>query len=610
MNEWKMRGKERSPEQTIAKVQQILGTLGFTATIDELERDVESCYSCHVTLDGPTGGIVGTNGKGMSADLCHASAFGEMMERLSNRIFSAMPRADDPDMADYINEEFPLYDVWSSEQNYVVEYLKDRIAATVENDSGLFSKEYQVNAALEKLAPKALGGKFLTLPYYDITEDKFVYLPSWTLIFTGSNGMAAGNTLEEALVEGLSELIERYSQMQLFDGEIIPPQIPREYIAKYPHILGIIDDIEKTGRYSVRVLDCSLGKKLPVVCGVVADRQTGCFGVKFGAQPNIAIAMERVFTELLQGTKLDKAANNSSPVFDKSRKSKRLDKWNSIKITASSMPAQLLMDDATYSFEPWESVSGKSNSEIMMSMIRQLEGLGSRVFVRDASYLGFPAVNIYATGVCEVRPVDFLELKHNILSYAVQDYFTRLDTLTDKEVAELAIFALSKRGSVIENSINVMTQLFFTEKFLFDPFDADVLYAACLYRLGKYKDAAAVFGSLLSLKDYMTREDDKLLIRAVYTWTDAIAEDESQERVYQVIKHLYPDAADKVRDIFGDPAHILEKLYPVCGGKPCTEITEGGCRYRAVHDFYKMLFDAEKANPVDREKIRAVFLGK
>ncbi len=610
MNEWEMRGKERSPEQTIAKVNEILASLGLTAHVKDMDRDVEDCYSCRVTVDGPTDGLIGTNGKGMSEQLCHASAYGELMERLSNRLFNSMIRLDDPDIEDMHIEEHPLYDVWSEEQPYVAQYLKDRIVQTVTDDHPFLSKEYLVNLALEKLTPDKLGGKSLTVPYYSVLDDKFEYLPMWTITFTGSNGMAAGNTLEEALVEGISELLERYSQMQIFDGDIIPPQVPREYIARFPHILKIIDDIESTGRYKVRVLDCSLGKKLPVVCGVVADLKTGGFGVKFGAQPNIAIAMERVFTELMQGSRLEYSTNLSSPDFARFKASRRLDKWNSIKVASTSMPAQLLMDDATYSFEPWEDVSAKTNPEIMKSMIALMESFGSKVFVRDASYLGFPAVNIYATIFSEVRPVDMLELKHNILAKSVQEYFTRIDTLADKEVLDLAVYAASKRGSVIENSINAISQLFFTEKFMFEPFDADMLYCACLIRLGKHREAASVLSFLVSMKDIMSDEDDKLLVRAAYTWENGIAEGETPDHVYQAVKNLYPAFADKVRDVFGDPAHILEKLYPVCGSKPCTEITEGGCRYSAIHDIYKLLVDAERKNPVDPENIRAVFRGK
>ncbi len=610
MNEWRMRGKEMSPEQTIENAKRILKSLGLKATLKDIDPDVENCFSCRLTIDGPAGYLFGTNGKGMTIELCHASAYGEMMERMANRVFSAMPRFDDPQVGEYVNEQFPMYDVWSDKQPFVTKYLKERIAASIKTENPFFSNEYQVNYAIEKLAPKAMNGKFMTMPFYSLSDDRVEYLPPWITVFTGSNGLAAGNTLEEALVEGLSELLERYSQMQIFDGEIIPPRIPREFIARFPHIMKIIENIEASGRYKVRVLDCSLEKKLPVVCGLIIDLETGGFGVKFGAQPNIAVAMERVFTESMQGNRLQHFANYSRPDFVNNSPSRRVDKWNSIKVASASMPAQLLMDDATYPFIPWGEEQGRSNTEMMWSMIHLMENLGSKIFVRDASYLGFPAVNIYATGISEVKPVDFLELKHNILWYHVQEYFTRINSLTDEEVEEIAVLASSRRGSVLENTISAISQLFFDKSFLFEPFDADLLYAACMFRLGKMKEVESVFSFLVSVKDQMVKEEDRLLVKAVHTWMTGLLAGESQDRVYLVVKKLYPSQVSRVKEIFGDPARVLEKLYPICRGKACTEIHEGGCCYSAIHDFYKLLFDAEKQHPVDQNVIRAVFLNR
>ena len=601
-----MRGKEKSPKETIKKAQEIIRRLGLHETIMDLEQDVEGCYSCRLTINSPIGDMIGTNGKGMTIELSHASAYGEMMERLSNRMFSAMPRFDDPRLSEFVDKRFPLYSVWSDNQPYAVRYLKERIANTIQTESPLFSKEYQLNCAIEKLAPETLNGKFMTLPFYSITDDTIEYLPSWTVIFTGSNGMAAGNTLEEAIVEALSELLERYSQSLIFDGKIIPPQIPRSFIAQFPHILQIIENIENRGKYKVRVLDCSLGKNLPVVCGLIIDLETGRFGVKFGAQPNIAVALERVFTESMQGSKLEQFANNTKPNFADFSPNRRLDKWNSIKVSSAAMPAQLLMNDATYPFIPWGEKQGRSNNEMMWSMLHLMENLGSHVFIRDASYLGFPAVNIYATGISEVRPVDFLEIKHNILWYDVQKLLTHLHDITNDDVKKIALLAVSRRGSVIENSYNSMSQLFFNKQFIFAPFDADLLYAACLYRLGQLEQAVNVFLYLESVADYMSNPEDKLFIKAVHTWMKGIAGKKPRERVLEVVQNLYPSYAEKVKDLFWVPELVLEKLYPDCKGKFCTEITEYGCQYNAIFDFYKLLFDAEKSHPTNPEELRSI----
>ena len=52
----------------------------------------------------------------------------------------------------------------------------------------------------------------------------------------GSNGMSAGNTKEEALVEGISELIERYVQQEVILKNLRLPDFPTSYIKNYSSV--------------------------------------------------------------------------------------------------------------------------------------------------------------------------------------------------------------------------------------------------------------------------------------------------------------------------------------------------------------------------------------
>ena len=599
MNEWKMRGKEASPEQTVQKIKDILSSCGLSAAMHELPQDLQDCYSCRLVIDGPTGGLMGTNGKGMTMALSHASAYGEMMERLENRMFLAMPRDDDEDIEELLLRDTPLCDVHDEEQEEAVTYLTERLAASMPTEPFFMTREEAVKSLLEKLAPEKLNGKFSTKPFFSLRKQKWVYLPDWISIFTGSNGYAAGNTPAEALVEAISELLERYSQMQVLDGKVIPPQIPRAYLEKYPHILKVIREIESSGRYRVRVLDCSLEQELPVVAGVIIDTQTGKFGVKFGSQPNMAVALERVFTESMQGNRLETFANGSSPFYVLPDGVLRADKWNSMKVAASNMPAQLLMDKASYAFVPWGDTEGRSNTELMWDLFRLLEKLGADVYVRDASYLGFPALNVYATGISEVIPVDILELKIHILDRKVQKYFRRIDTLTDAEVKDLAAYASIKRGAVLENNISCISHLYFRDEMPGTPFEADMLLAACQYRLGEDREVLDILSGLLNLPAYFSPEQYRF-VRGVYFYVQALSLGQTEENAFAVIKNLCGKEADRVRDAFCSRDRVLAKLYPVCGNKPAAQITEGGCVYGAVHAFYKRLVEAENAHPADR----------
>jgi len=606
LKDWQLRGKESSPEMTVEKIKRILKEYEFETSMQDMEQDLKDCYSCRLTINGPTAGYMGTNGKGMTKALSYASAYGEMMERVENRIFLATPRYDDEKYEDFLLNDAPLYDVRDAEQEECILQLKKKIASTVKNVPIFTTADEVVNTLFEKIAPIKLNGKFGTMPYFSIRKQKWVYLPDWLCIFTGSNGCAAGNTPAEAMVEGISELLERYSQMEILDCEIIPPQIPKEYIARYPHIYKIIDEIESNGRYKVRVLDCSLGKGLPVVCGMIIDTFTGKFGVKFGAQPNMAVALERVFTESMQGNHLESFSNASNPFYTLPDGSFRNDKWNSMKIAASSMPATLLMDDPSYEFVPWGEDVGHDNVKLMWDMIEKMEELGADIYVRDASYLGFPCVNIYATGITECIPIDQLELKIHLLGNHVQQYFRRIDTLTDEEVSDLATFASIKRGAVLENKIDGISHLYFKDEMPGTPFEADFLLAACQYRLGNIEATLKVLSEILRHGSYLSKRQLRF-VRGSYFYIQGLFTGRSEKNAYDVVSNLCGDVAEEVRESFMDRQLVLGKLYPVCHNKPCNEIDEAGSPYKAIHDFFKVLVKAENDHPADRKVFEELF---
>ncbi|MDO4478683.1 MAG: YcaO-like family protein [Lachnospiraceae bacterium] len=606
MKDWQIRGKECSPEETVQKVQGILRSLDLKTNMVDMDEDVENLFSCRISLDGPVGDVFGSNGKGMTKELSHASAHGELMERLSNRMFLQSPRYDDPRRIEFVGAVGKLQDIRAKDLPEAVANLKKKIADSINAKNVLVPREYMVDMVLEGISPDAHKGRFIAYPYYSHKKDCFEYFPEWMLLFTGSNGMAAGNTLEEAIVEGLSEIMERHAQMALYEGKIIPPEIPRDYLKTFPHIYQIIENIESRGHYAVRVLDCSLGKGLPAVCGVIIDLETGKFSAKFGAQPHMAIALERVFTESMQGSALQATANRSYADFCMSSEKSRLNKWNSMKSTSSNVPAQFLMDDPSYPFRPWDNMDGMSNREIMLSLIQKIESFGSDVYIRDVSYLGFPAVHIIATDFSEVLPLDLTELKQKKLSIDVSKYFARIENLTDAEVREMALFAYIKSGSFFENTLPVMSMMSYTEPSLFAPFDCDVLRAACCYRLGDYNTAAAIFSRLNDMKDYLS-EKDRLLIGAVMTWSNGMKDGINPEQIYQVVKRLYPNQAEKVRDMLGDPKRVLEKIYPVIKVKSLKGLEEAGSAYEDMYRIYKKLIDIENNNPVDPENIRSLF---
>lgn len=57
--------------------------------------------------------------------------------------------------------------------------------------------------------------------------------------------MCAGNSPEEALVQGLSEIIERVVQRRIFTEKPALPDVPEEYIQQFPYVYEIIQKLKE-----------------------------------------------------------------------------------------------------------------------------------------------------------------------------------------------------------------------------------------------------------------------------------------------------------------------------------------------------------------------------
>ncbi len=150
-------------------------------------------------------------------------------------------------------------------------------------------------------------------PVYSLNEKKFKYLPSCfsyaqysvedeTNLFSypDSNGSAAGNSIEEAILQGFLELIERdsvaiwwYNMIQKSEVDLLSFQ--------EPYYLQLIE-YYKTLNRSLYVLDLTSDLQIPTFAAISHrlndQKENILFG--FGAHVNAHIALERSIVELNQ----------------------------------------------------------------------------------------------------------------------------------------------------------------------------------------------------------------------------------------------------------------------------------------------------------------------
>ena len=272
---------------------------------------------------------------------------------------------------------------------------------------------WQKMALLSKIAKKCHGledDTIRVIPYVDLFEEKIVYLPFALITLFGiSNGMTAGNTIEEALVQGISETYERYVHFTLLAGKSTPPEIPHEELMRYD-FGKTIAQIEKSGKYGVSVRDCSLGEDYPVSCVIISDKEKGTFGVKFGSHPSFAVSVERTLTESFQGRNLENFAT-SCRVGTDAETSDYHNIPNVGKIGCGYYPASFFSSKPTWEYQTWSKWASSSNKEYLKKLLAHAKSQGYRPLIRDSSHLGFSSYHVVIPRIHNIYPVSILGAK-------------------------------------------------------------------------------------------------------------------------------------------------------------------------------------------------------
>lgn len=383
--------KDESPLKTVEKIKSILKSQNITTTEHWHESLVPYCFSLRVTVDGTN---FGTNGKGITKDFALASAYGELMERIQLGYIGSDEQQKDGHFSvnDVQNVTVPCTELLERNLGWYELLSKRLYSATKENLSA--------PKILEQYSDK--DGNVVATPFYCVNKKTWEYLPTdLRKMVYSANGCAAGNTPEEAIVQAVSEIIERHSLVELTFVDITPPDIPEEILQKYEVAYSIITFLRNAG-FRVIAKDCSLGNGFPVVSICIIDVKTGKYHTHFAANPIFEIALERALTESFQGRSIDTVAEYSNfkyqgtDVFDYKNLVRELNKGSSEK------SPRYFVGKPSYQFKDSWYFKGTNNRELFVECINFLIEQGHDVLIRDCSCLGFPTYQVIAPGYSEV----------------------------------------------------------------------------------------------------------------------------------------------------------------------------------------------------------------
>ncbi|QNK82119.1 YcaO-like family protein [Nakamurella sp. PAMC28650] len=276
------RGTQRTapPEQTLERIRAVAPTVGLTRLADVTGLDrIGIPTVVGYRPNSPT--LTVSGGKGFTTLAAMVSAGMEAVE------------------------------IWHAE-NLLLDVVVDTHAAL--DDLGLTSPSHQLpltgNSLFDphRAEPWVTGWDLMTqksvaVPYAIVSMGNTKHFPTrrWMPFVPGSNGLAGGNHLLEAVAAALYEVVERDAvACSRMVGSGLDRRVDLDTVID-PLVRSLIDQFEAAD-VSVYLYDCTVDTRVPTYMSVVADRIDPAMGLYrgYGAHLDPSIAMIRALTESAQ----------------------------------------------------------------------------------------------------------------------------------------------------------------------------------------------------------------------------------------------------------------------------------------------------------------------
>ena len=490
--------KANTPENTILNIRNILNKLDIQLKETSLEV-TDGLHSCRVLIENNNllPFEIGTSGKGMQFEYSLASAYGEFIERLQNlkltenRKLAHISNWEETDTSEFYTQ------LKTNDLLHEYKYAPDEQTVVFSRESNLIREcihPYNISEIEDHY-----DGKPLTLlPFYSVFEDKIVNLPIEIIEFTTfPSGMCAGNTPMEAILHGLSEILERYVVKLIYKNNITFPSIPIKYF-KNTEIYKIIKSLESKYNWRIEVKDCSCELGLPVIGILIVDEVNQKYKFHLGADPSPITALERSLTELYQHSTeivlMPIDFQIQTQLFT-DNKLKSIHFFSSVNLNMGYHPISLLSQNASYEFKGVDPAWGMSDENDIKMMLEIFKKLGYNVYVRDVSFLGFPTYFIYVPNISECQNIFTNQHFNKLTTHSEKLYnISRNININDKENLRFLLDYLSSYVSL---------KKFYNTHDLWNFYDTDMLYSLIYNHVGE-KDRAVYY-----INEYLKKMEKK-----------------------------------------------------------------------------------------------------
>lgn len=448
-------------EESIAKMKNILKDVGCEASFSQEKHPLENCFSVNLASNEAPNHIY-SNGKGVISDASIASAYGEYIERLQTNNF-------------FIDFHLPNR-----------KYYPDEIAFDFDGDylNPELKKIYNPNNELEAKDLIDFNSdymdKIVALPFIKQSTNEKTYIPINILSnLFASNGLATGNTANEAKVQALSEIFERHVKIKIIKEGLSLPKFPDEIIKSFPKVYKDAQTLRDLG-YIIEVLDASLGGIFPVTAISLINPKNSTLFVSFGAHPILEVSLERTMTELMQGRDLDNLDAFEIPTFDMELVSDYFNIEAHFIDSNGKLGFPFLCAKKSFEYSPWK-YTGVGSDEEYAFLIDILNSQNKEIYLREYTYLDFYSCQMIVPDFSEVYPIDDMVYNNKNNGKLIRDMILNFEKYDINDILD--------EIDSLDNSLNIQLYIgvIFEENFTMGDFKAQMLLL-----LEEYDDALEI----------------------------------------------------------------------------------------------------------------------
>lgn len=353
--------KDENPINTVANIQNILYNLSIPVKQEWINYNYSNnIYSCNLTSPAITSLFAA--GKGSNQWQCTASAYGELIERLSS--YFIIPR--EPNVVHFQDE--------------------------IQNDNGI-----------------------ILSPFVELNSKNIKYFEN-NETYSSSTGLAAGNTVEEAAVQGLCELLERVLFFQFCKCQLISYG---EIIHFDEHNQNIINTIASK-HLTIKIYDISINN-FPA-CFVIIYGENNLCEVRIGVAPSMSLAIERSLLEIISGYDMTNDIGLGCKIIDDNIDLDVL-YYGLVTRGSSLIPIGCLKQlEKEHPNKTQNQYCFNTNLDVIPILVSILENeLSSKIYMREHGFLGFPVVKIFC-------PAFYEPFQKNIFMEVKQDFYKKIQT--------------------------------------------------------------------------------------------------------------------------------------------------------------------------------------